>query len=400
MKRRSTILTFAASVLAIAPMAGAVTYTGSILYPLTLPADYVTVGFSSVTQAAYAGQVMGAAYSGAVAETHALMWNAAGTPVDLNPSQGFASYAYSADGAQQVGTSASSGNAVFGDLYHAILWSGTAASAIDLNPSQLGVVISSADAINGNQQVGYGRAPSDIGALGPFHALLWTGSSSSAVDLTPSGFVESQAWGTDGIHQVGSGYQNGTGLQTHALLWTSTANSAVDLNPTDLPLFTQSSAVAVSGNQQVGSASAPTLGYASHAMLWNSTADSAVDLNPSDLTGYTNSFAEATNGFEQVGYGYGAGNVPQDKALLWFGNADSAVDLNALLPAVPFLDFSEAYSVDSSGDIFGVAQTLSGDAFAVEWTPTAPIPEPAAASILFLTGAAILLRRRRVSCNA
>ena len=81
------------------------------------------------------------------------------------------------NGTQQVGFGG------FSNGYrHALLWSGTAASAIDLTP--IGYDISDAMAISGNQQVGYGWGP----AAGPGnyeHALLWSGTAASAVDLPP-----------------------------------------------------------------------------------------------------------------------------------------------------------------------------------------------------------------------
>ena len=46
------------------------------------------------------------------------------------------------------------------------------------------------------------------------------------------------------------------------------------------------------------------------------------------------------------------------------GAAESAVDLNALLPAAWT---SQAFSIDSDGNIFGIAQDPSFQRHAVEW---------------------------------
>ncbi len=67
---------------------------------------------------------------------------------------------------------------------HALLWSGTAASAVDLNPSGIDLVY--AYGISGGQQVGSGYGSATGGII--YHALLWSGTAASAVDLNPSGF--------------------------------------------------------------------------------------------------------------------------------------------------------------------------------------------------------------------
>jgi len=46
------------------------------------------------------------------------------------------------------------------------------------------------------------------------------------IELSPSGFRSSQAWGISGGHEIGYGI---TATNEHALLWSGTAASAVDL---------------------------------------------------------------------------------------------------------------------------------------------------------------------------
>ena len=105
----------------------------------------------------------------------------------LHPSTGFTnSHAYSVSGGQQVGY----GTFSPGGQFHALLWSGTAGSCVDLNPA--GFYWSEAYGVSGGQQVGYGMGT----ATGPGHyphALLWSGTASGYVDLNPSGFFQSYA---------------------------------------------------------------------------------------------------------------------------------------------------------------------------------------------------------------
>ena len=95
------------------------------------------------------------------------------------------------------------------------------------------------------QQVGIG-AGTFTGSHG--HALLWTGTAESVVDLHPNGFIRTLAYGTSDSQQVGYGWLASTGM-SHALLWYGIADSYVDLHPSD---FLLSEARAVSGGQQVG----------------------------------------------------------------------------------------------------------------------------------------------------
>jgi hypothetical protein len=52
-----------------------------------------------------------------------------------------------------------------------------------------------------------------------------------AVDLTPAGFGDSTAAGAAVGQQVGTGFEPGLGGGDHALLWSGTAASVIDLNP-------------------------------------------------------------------------------------------------------------------------------------------------------------------------
>jgi len=292
---------------------------------------------------------------------HALLWSGtAESCVDLNPTGFFYSVAYGVSGGQQVGYGCIPGSL----WYHALLWSGTAESCVDLNPT--GCVVSRALAVSGGQQVGWG-AGAATGGSSP-HAFLWSGTAENYVDLNPSGFIDSWAYGISGGQQVGSGMPDGTG-RTHALLWSGTPASCVDLNP---PGFTDSAAIGVSGGQQVGGGNGTATGGNGHALLWSGTAESCVDLNP---TGFFYSVAWGVSAGQQVGYG---STGWRDHALLWSGTAESYVDLHAFLPSQ--YDWSYAYGIDSGGNIVGSAHT--GSAYhAVLWVyepdvvPTPPTIE-------------------------
>jgi hypothetical protein len=246
--------------------------------------------------------------------------------------------------------------------------------------------------LGGNQQVGYAYDPSWN------HAILWTGSAASAVDLHPTNIPlqMSEAQATDGIHQVGYGLSLDDNF--HALLWSGSASTTIDLNPTQFGGVVNSKAFGISGGQQVGEAY--SLGSHTHAAVWSGTADSAVDLHPTQFTEFNESIAYSTNGLEQVGVAdfRTAGDLDRpgvvtiSHAMLWDGTAASAVDLQLSLPS-SFVS-STAYSIDAAGDVFGIATDTSGVMHAIEWTPQ--VPEPSGLALFALGAAGVLLRRNGV----
>jgi len=236
---------------------------------------------------------------------HALLWHGSAASV-VELVSGREVEATATCGGQQVG---------HGDRYsywHALLWRGSAGSVVDLNPS--GFTSSEALGTSGLEQVGFG-----IPATGGGHALLWHGSADSVVDLNPNGFVGSRALGASGREQVGWGaikvdIPEALGMTHHALLWHDSAESVVDLTP---PGFIDSQATSTYGGQQVGSGYSLRTGTM-HALLWRGSAASVVDLG-------SGSIAKGTNGKEQVGWA-------NDHAVLWRGSAGRMVDLHAFLP--------------------------------------------------------------------
>jgi hypothetical protein len=332
------------------------TYVGLDLYVVQSPSGDPVYFPNGSGEIAAAGQVVGypvnlSAPGGGGAPGDGLLWTSpAGAAVDLSLLAGVPANA--TDGIHQVGGSG-----------RALLWSGTAASVVDLHPTNLsGFVSSQANGVSMDQQVGAGEIMQGTDLAS--HALLWTGTAASAVDLNPtnlSGFDNSSAFGTDGAHQVGTGGGTGTLDHNHALLWHGSANSAIDLHPTNLAGYSDTVAYGVGGDQQVGVGGGSATGGQDHAFLWTGTANSAADLNPA---GSVTSIAYGTNGTHQVG-GSDFG------ATLWSGTATSAVNLNALLPFRA--SFSTAYTIDTQGNVFGIADGPDG-LHAVEWSP---VPEPA-----------------------
>jgi hypothetical protein len=127
--------------------------------------------------------------------------------------------------------------AVVDGSYRASLWSGTAASWVDLNP--VGSTDSVVSAIVGDQQAGYAW-------IGGQRASLWSGTADSWVDLQPPGvFGSSQVRGASGGLQVGTVFVND---QYRASLWSGTAASWVDLSAFLSAEYMQSEAFAISSD--------------------------------------------------------------------------------------------------------------------------------------------------------
>jgi hypothetical protein len=212
-------------------------------------------GFNSTASGVAGDEIVGTSED-MNGQFHALLWTSRGV-VDLTPSGFMSAGAAATDGVQQVGQGSTGGES------RALLWSGTASSAVDLHPAALGYIYSSgASGVGGGQQVGTGLVRRE-GPYAPIrsHALLWTGSPESVVDLHPCGFDESDALAVAAGRQVGVGVIAGTNL-TRALLWNGTADSVVDLHAFLPAGFWSSKARAIDASGNVlGSADG-------HAILW------------------------------------------------------------------------------------------------------------------------------------
>ena len=345
-------------IVVLSSLAGAATgfgdYSALDLYTLGYPSNATAVSpFDAAGGQLVASGIVGTDSAG-TSIAHGLLWNGTGTPIDLNPAGAFESISYFTDGRHQVGF------ADFRSGTHAVVWSGTADSFVDLAPTNLGFSESVAYGVAGTQQVGNAEPGSGLP-----HAVLWNSSGSSVVDLNPTslGFNTTFAMATNGIHQVGYGFGSATGSPNipHALLWSGTAASAVDLNPTDRPGF-YSRAVGVGGNQQVGIGGDTPSGQL--ALLWTGTPQSMVILNP---PGFTSASVNATNGVQQVGRGGGPTTHNAGHALLWSGTPDSVFDLHTVLPS-RFVN-SQATTIDAAGDVFGLATDATLREHVIEWIP-------------------------------
>ena len=133
--------------------------------------------------------------------------NAQYTVTDLTPAGYTGLFGYGIGGGLQVG----SGTPTSSSISHALFWSGTAGSVVDLHPSSY-TGGSEAFGVSGGTQVGYGA----ISLGGASHALKWAGTAASFVDLNGT-FSMSAAYGISGIAIVGFGTVSSGA--NHAVLW-------------------------------------------------------------------------------------------------------------------------------------------------------------------------------------
>lgn len=337
---------------------------------------------SSVT-AVSDGQQVGYAKIGS--DYHAGLWTgAAATWVDLNPAGSTDSSARGVAAGQQVGC------ASIGGYTHAGFWNGTAASWTDIHPA--GYASSCAFDTDGSFQAG------SAGIDGVSHAGMWQGTAGSWVDLHPAGATCSLARRVAGGQQVGQVYFGGL---IHGGLWTGSASSWVDLTPA---WSSYSDVYDTDGTRQVGMVQIAAPGFTTyHAAMWSGTVASFVDLHDDrfgDLSGCFAISGDWQAGAYRVGFGYNEEGWPSyeiREACLWHGTADSWVPLHGRLPSG--YESSEALDIWAQGDelwVTGRAVKYSGGEDAVLWH-FVPVPEP---SSLLALGSGLLavgglIRRRR-----
>ena len=210
----------------------------------------------SVANATSGTQQVG--YVGAQTGLRATLWSGtAASAVDLQPAGYRSSQATGIWGPTQVGL------ALLPDIgySHAMRWSGTAASVVDLHPA--GYESSAATDIVGSQVVGWAERP------GSYQAMLWTGDASTAVNLNPTQWraVTSQANATNGTHQVGMAYLGDLEVY-HAVLWSGTADSALDLGALLPAEYGTSVAEAIDEAGNVAGFAIHTPSNTTHAVVW------------------------------------------------------------------------------------------------------------------------------------
>lgn len=328
-------------------------------------------GSGKLTGSSSGKQVGGSQVTGSYSPHAVLLTGNALTAVDLNPPTAYYSMANCMDDTQQGGW------AYMPTGIHAIVWNGSAASYADLNPS--GYNFSYCYGVHGGEQVGYAQQQSYF--ITASHAYCWHGSATSGVDLHTGTYPYSRALGCHSGEEVGyvstlaygEGEQLGYHTGSHAMRWAGTAASGVDLHPAG---FDASEAVCTNGTQQGG------WGYIAggtthlHALIWSGDAASAIDLHPAT---YAESRINAMSDTKQVGEGWVgvptlAGSVRH--ALAWSGTADTVVDLNQYLPAG--YTHGVATGIDADGNIVGYAYntfqsgvTIPQGAVAVVFAPGA-----------------------------
>jgi hypothetical protein len=222
---------------------------------------------------------------------HPCFWNGSlANRVDLGSSN---AALHALAGNQQVGDRTDTAS-----HFHATLWTGTAASQVDLSPA--GYQDSHGTATDGDRQFGWG-----IDANDQIHALAWNDTAASFQDFTPpSGYAE--ILGAGGGIQVGNA--NG-----RAALWHGTPASYVDLQPAG---YSGSQCDGTNGDVQVGYAVSPT---GNHAGIWFGTAASFIDLHAFLPAGYTSSEALSASydGGTLVIGGYGTNSGGQQDPFIW-----------------------------------------------------------------------------------
>ncbi len=192
--------------------------------------------------------------------SHAYWWTAA-TPeagIGLSPGSAYASSGVVAiRGGQQAGLARLASS----QRLNAMVWNGTAASVVNLNGS---LTESQAYGTDGHRQVGSGV----LNGSQTSHALMWAGTAGSVTDLHPAGYQISVASGIDGERQIGFARRTNApaGVGSHAIFWTGSADSAINLGELLGSEFTESFPTAIIGDTVYGFAR-DTAGQI-HAIAW------------------------------------------------------------------------------------------------------------------------------------
>ena len=191
-----------------------------------------------------------------IGSSHATLWSSGtSAAVDLHPGNPLYPYSYAMGikGGEQVGNETLYGllsTSDWGPQYagHAVRWAGSAASAVDLHPA--GFDASRALATNGIQQGGWGYIIASLSQ----HALLWNGDAANFVDLHPAGYTFSAVRAMNATTQAGDGWVGtpfALGSVRHALAWSGTANSVIDLNQYLPAGYTQAVATGIDGTGNI-----------------------------------------------------------------------------------------------------------------------------------------------------
>ncbi|MDX2177745.1 MAG: hypothetical protein SF028_14885 [Candidatus Sumerlaeia bacterium] len=234
--------------------------------------------------------------------TDAMLWNTTNTNgVSIHPTTG----GFSDSEATGVSGSLACGYAIDGGGAKAGVWSGSGFSTFTvIHPA--GALTSSALDIRGTHVVGVAQFPGPIS-----QAAYWPlATEASFVNLAPpSGYGASRATATDGIKQSGFAISNDSGLN-HAMIWSGTASSFVDVHP---PAFDSSRIQGAAPGIQVGFGE---VGGARQALLWRGSLGTLVNLHEVLGAGYVESEAfDVSDSGVVVGYAITTGGASH--AILW-----------------------------------------------------------------------------------
>lgn len=251
----------------------ALLWTGSANSATPLPTTAET--YSSQAVAIGDGQIVGTLQtfstrreSVVFGPPHAALWDAStGSLTDLYPG-GNGTYALGVGGGKQVGYD------IKGEL-NAVMWSGSAKSMVSLHPLR-GFDASVASATDGATQVGYGGVDVQIfvekrGRRVRFnYPLVWTGTAASAQMLSLGGYRDGYATAVKGTEICGYGSVGipaGPITAYHAIAWTGTNHTFVDLHAFVPAGYTSSRASGVDAQGNI-SGTITTSAGASHAVIW------------------------------------------------------------------------------------------------------------------------------------
>lgn len=337
--------------------------------------------FSSVAGTRGATFQFGAASpTGNFSNNHAGIWSglSGNTWIDLNPPSATNTAIYGSDGTTHVGSLTSAG------VERAGFWTGTSNAFTTLQPS--GYLSSRAIAVGGGHQAGSGTISGD-----ERRALLWSGSAASAVSLHPTTPAARDSWvssmSADGTVQLGTTavfsdqYFN---TRNYATYWHNTAASWTALAVGSFS-DVRGNAISRDGTQAGGQGlnNSPS----DLAMYWPTLASNPVNLHPGDQ--YYRSAVLA------VDSGYQVGEVTTldvgSHAALWAGTPQSFVDLHQFLPATYLNSEADGLWVDPTGIwVSGVAFDPANHTWeSIIWHA----PEPTSACGMML-GLACVLRCR------
>lgn len=218
---------------------------------------------------------------------------------DLHPAGYAASLAQGANGTIEAGWGEDSAN-----IFHPLVWQGTAASAA-LLPLPGALTQGAAVAVASNRSslvVGWGNGADNVR-----HPLAWTASNGTymATDLLPAGATFGVAVATDNNYIGGSVITSGSAGQFHAAFWYgAAAGTFVDIHPAPVGktsyLASSVYATTVKFNTHTvymaGLAVVNNRGRTGHAMLWVGPKFKPIDLNKTLGAGFVESVATGVDG--------------------------------------------------------------------------------------------------------